>query len=225
MTSTWRAAAASRRRRGCADPAGQRRRARAVRADIGAAGAARGRAVDLVRRGERADRLYGIVRNNAEGREVLRLEYEAHETMAVRKMAEVADEVKRAIRHHRDRHLAPGGDAGVGEASLLVVSSPHRAEGFSLSPGGRPGQAGGAGVEERALRGRRGRVGGRYAVEALEGARQGSRLIGQSACRFVGPARADVMGARDSLSPCVAPQNQARASPCRGRSGACRLRA
>jgi molybdopterin synthase catalytic subunit len=78
---------------------------------------------------------YGVVRNNAEGRRVLRLQYEAHETMAVRKMREVADEVRRRFPEvveigiwHRVGVLE------VGETSLLVaLSSPHRREGFEAS--------------------------------------------------------------------------------------------
>ncbi|HXH23537.1 MAG TPA: molybdenum cofactor biosynthesis protein MoaE [Dehalococcoidia bacterium] len=92
---------------------------------------------DLVRRDECGAVIvfYGVVRNNAEGRAVLRLEYEAHETMAVRKMREVADEVKRRFPDvveigiwHRTGLLE------VGETSLLVaLSSPHRREGFEAA--------------------------------------------------------------------------------------------
>jgi molybdopterin synthase catalytic subunit len=75
---------------------------------------------------------YGVVRNNSEGRDVERLEYEAHESMAARQLQEVAEETKRRFPQvtqvgawHRIGTLA------LGEASLLVaVSSPHRAESF-----------------------------------------------------------------------------------------------
>ena len=90
--------------------------------------------VDLVRRGESGAVVvfYGVVRNNAEGRRVLRLEYEAHESMAVRKMREVADEVKRRFPHVGEIGIWHRiGTLEVGEASLLVaLSSPHRKEGF-----------------------------------------------------------------------------------------------
>ena len=75
---------------------------------------------------------YGIVRNHSEGRAVERLEYEAHEAMALKKIREVADETARAFRQvsavgvwHRI------GTLEIGETSLLVaVSSPHRKEAF-----------------------------------------------------------------------------------------------
>ncbi len=93
-----------------------------------------GELLDLVRRGESGALVvfYGIVRNNAEGRRVLRLEYEAHETMAVRKMAEVAEQVKARFPEIAEIGIWHRvGTLEVGEASLLVaLSSPHRKEGF-----------------------------------------------------------------------------------------------
>jgi molybdopterin synthase catalytic subunit len=90
--------------------------------------------VALVRRGEAGAvaLFYGVVRNNADGRDVERLEYEAHESMAVAKMREVAEQTRRRFPEisevgvwHRVGMLE------VGETSLLVaVSSPHRAEAF-----------------------------------------------------------------------------------------------
>jgi molybdopterin converting factor subunit 1 len=89
---------------------------------------------DLVRRDESGAvaLFYGVVRNHSEGRDVERLEYEAHESMAVAKMREVAEETK--------RHFPDISEIGVwhrvgtleiGETSLLVaVSSPHRKEAF-----------------------------------------------------------------------------------------------
>jgi molybdopterin synthase catalytic subunit len=74
---------------------------------------------------------HGVARNNSEGRRVIALEYDAHVSMAERKLSEVAEEIRRrwpitgiAI-HHRTGRLA------IGEASLLVaVSSGHRKEAF-----------------------------------------------------------------------------------------------
>jgi len=90
--------------------------------------------VELVQRDEAGAvaLFYGNVRNHSEGRDVERLEYEAHETMAVAKMREVAEETKRRFPEvsevgvwHRVGMLE------VGETSLLVaVSSPHRKEAF-----------------------------------------------------------------------------------------------
>jgi molybdopterin synthase catalytic subunit len=75
---------------------------------------------------------YGDVRNHNEGRSVERLEYEAHESMALRKMREVAAETRQRFPEvcevgvwHRI------GTLEIGETSLLVaVSSPHRKDAF-----------------------------------------------------------------------------------------------
>jgi molybdopterin synthase catalytic subunit len=89
---------------------------------------------ELVRRDEAGAiaLFYGIVRNHSEGRDVERLEYEAHESMAVRKLREVAEETKR--RFSEISEIGAWHRIGVleiGEASLLVaVSSPHRAQAF-----------------------------------------------------------------------------------------------
>jgi molybdopterin synthase catalytic subunit len=90
--------------------------------------------VNLVRRDESGAVVvfYGVVRNNNEGRNVLRIEYEAHESMALRKMAEVAEEVKRRFPDTTEVGIWHRiGTLEVGETSLLVaLSSPHRREGF-----------------------------------------------------------------------------------------------
>jgi molybdopterin synthase catalytic subunit/molybdopterin converting factor small subunit len=78
---------------------------------------------------------YGVVRDHSEGRDVERLEYEAHESMALRKLQEVARETKARFPEitevgawHRI------GTLEIGEASLLVaVSSPHRKECFEAA--------------------------------------------------------------------------------------------
>ncbi len=75
---------------------------------------------------------YGVVRNNNDGEDVARLEYESHESMALAKMRQAAAETKAAFPQiseigvwHRIGMLE------VGETSLLVaVSSPHRKEAF-----------------------------------------------------------------------------------------------
>ncbi|HZP56892.1 MAG TPA: molybdenum cofactor biosynthesis protein MoaE [Dehalococcoidia bacterium] len=74
---------------------------------------------------------YGVVRNENLGRRVLYLEYDAYEAMALKKMREVADEVRArfpvtglGIAHRTGR-------VEIGETSLLVaVATPHRKEGF-----------------------------------------------------------------------------------------------
>jgi len=75
---------------------------------------------------------YGVVRNENEGRRVLRLEYDAYESMALKKMREAARDTKERFPEisevgvwHRIGLLE------IGETSLLVaVSSPHRKEAF-----------------------------------------------------------------------------------------------
>jgi molybdopterin synthase catalytic subunit len=74
---------------------------------------------------------YGVARNNSEGKRVRALEYDAHGSMAEKKLEEVADEVSRRFPitgigiHHRTGRLA------IGEASLLVaVSAAHRQGAF-----------------------------------------------------------------------------------------------
>jgi MoaE-MoaD fusion protein len=90
--------------------------------------------VDLVRRDESGavSLFYGIVRNHSEGRAVNRLEYEAHESMALSKMREVAQETRQrfpGISEVGVWHRV--GTLEIGETSLLVaVSSPHRKEAF-----------------------------------------------------------------------------------------------
>ncbi len=88
----------------------------------------------LVRRDEAGaiTLFYGDVRNHSEGRSVDRLEYEAHESMALKKLREVAEltkqrfpEVSEVGAWHRI------GTLEIGETSLLVaVSSPHRKDAF-----------------------------------------------------------------------------------------------
>ena len=76
----------------------------------------------------------GVTRDHNEGRRVLRLEYEAYQPMAERKMAEIIDEMKArweigsvAVAHRVGR-------VDVGETSMvLAVSAPHRAPAFEAA--------------------------------------------------------------------------------------------
>lgn len=78
------------------------------------------------------DLFYGVVRNHNDGKQVSHLEYEAHESMALKKLEEVARETKARFPEisevgawHRIGHLE------IGETSLLVaVSAAHRKECF-----------------------------------------------------------------------------------------------
>jgi molybdopterin synthase catalytic subunit len=73
----------------------------------------------------------GTVRASNQGRQVVRLEYEAFEPLALRAFGTIADEVERrwpSVRmalHHRT------GPVVLGEASVMIAAaSPHRAEAF-----------------------------------------------------------------------------------------------
>lgn len=74
----------------------------------------------------------GVVREHTEDRQTAALEYEAYEPMAVRKMAEIGQEVavrwpavRLAIAHRL-------GNLEIGEASVVIAaSSPHRPEAFA----------------------------------------------------------------------------------------------
>ena len=73
----------------------------------------------------------GAVRDNARGREIRHLEYEAYPEMAEREMQKIADEAARrwpgvAVSiGHRAGHLV------VGDVAVVVaVAAPHRAEAF-----------------------------------------------------------------------------------------------
>jgi len=91
------------------------------------------RLAELVRRDESGAvaLFYGVVRNHSHGRRVLYLEYDAYPSMAVKKMQQVAEEIRSrwditdiAINHRTGR-------LEVGETSLLVaVSAHHRREAF-----------------------------------------------------------------------------------------------
>ena len=74
---------------------------------------------------------YGVVRNENLGRRVQYLEYDAYPEMAVKKMKEVADEVRAKFPVAEVGVLHRTGRLEIGETSLLVaVSSPHRREAF-----------------------------------------------------------------------------------------------
>jgi molybdopterin converting factor subunit 1 len=75
---------------------------------------------------------YGVVRNNSDGQDVARLEYESHQTMALAKMRQAAAETKAAFPEISEIGIWHRvGMLQIGETSLLVaVSSPHRKEAF-----------------------------------------------------------------------------------------------
>jgi len=74
---------------------------------------------------------YGVARNENLGRKVLWLEYDAYPEMAIKKMREVADEVRAKFPVTGVGILHRTGRLEIGETSLLVaVSSGHRKEAF-----------------------------------------------------------------------------------------------
>ncbi|HEX5479036.1 MAG TPA: molybdenum cofactor biosynthesis protein MoaE [Dehalococcoidia bacterium] len=89
--------------------------------------------VDAVRKDESGAvaLFYGVVRNHNMGRSVQYLEYDAYESMALKKLREVADEVCAKFPVNGIAALHRIGRLQIGETSLLVaVSSPHRKEAF-----------------------------------------------------------------------------------------------
>lgn len=77
------------------------------------------------------DLFVGTVRNKTQGRKVVRLEFEAYDSMAVSEMEKIAAEVKekwpveKIAIHHRK------GVLNIGDVAVVIaVSSPHRKEAF-----------------------------------------------------------------------------------------------
>jgi molybdopterin synthase catalytic subunit len=74
----------------------------------------------------------GIVRDQADGRVVERLEYEAHDTLAVRELATVTREVVEAHDEVSVCAVHRVGTLAIGELAVVVAASaPHRAEAFA----------------------------------------------------------------------------------------------
>ena len=76
----------------------------------------------------------GIVRNHSRGRRTLHLDYEAYEEMALKQMAQLADEARErfGVRHVTIVHRL--GRLEIGETSvLIVVASAHRAQAYEAS--------------------------------------------------------------------------------------------
>ena len=75
----------------------------------------------------------GMVRNNTDGKEVVALEYQAYEPMAIAVFKQISAEIRQrwedvthVVIHHRTGKLT------VGEISVLVaVGCPHRSEAFT----------------------------------------------------------------------------------------------
>ena len=74
----------------------------------------------------------GVVRDNNEGRQVNRIQYEAYEEMALEQMGQVEQEIRAKFPVTGVVLIHRLGLLKLGEASVLVaVSSPHRDAGFA----------------------------------------------------------------------------------------------
>ncbi|MCA8914062.1 MAG: molybdenum cofactor biosynthesis protein MoaE [Planctomycetes bacterium] len=76
----------------------------------------------------------GVVRNHHQGREVLRIDYEAYEPMALKELQKITDEM--AEKHGLERVLVVHrfGRHEIGDASIaVVIGSPHRAPAFEAA--------------------------------------------------------------------------------------------
>jgi molybdopterin synthase catalytic subunit len=73
----------------------------------------------------------GVVRDNARGRQVRSLEYDAYTEMAEQQMAQIAAEVERRWATSAVAMVHRIGRLEIGECSVVVaVACPHRAEAF-----------------------------------------------------------------------------------------------
>lgn len=73
----------------------------------------------------------GVVRDENEGRAVTRLEYSAYESMAVREMGRILEEIEREIPGARVAAMHRTGSLEVGDAAVVcAASAPHRGEAF-----------------------------------------------------------------------------------------------
>ena len=76
----------------------------------------------------------GVVRNNAEGRSVSGMTYEAYQEMAIPVLGEIASEVVKLCGTDQVAVVHRVGDLAIGEVSVAIaVSSPHRAEAYEAS--------------------------------------------------------------------------------------------
>ena len=73
----------------------------------------------------------GTVRDTNDGRPVVRLEYQAYESMAVAEMRRIAEEIAREIAGVRLAVIHRVGSLGVGDAAVVcAASAPHRGEAY-----------------------------------------------------------------------------------------------
>lgn len=71
----------------------------------------------------------GTVRNESMGKRVLYLEYDAYKEMAIKKMKEIAEEVRKKWKIDRMAITHRVGRLEIGEESIVIaISAPHRKE-------------------------------------------------------------------------------------------------
>ena len=76
----------------------------------------------------------GVVRNHHQGREVLRIDYEAYEPMALKELQKITEEVAAAHGLERVLLVHRFGRHEIGDASIaVVIGSPHRAPAFEAA--------------------------------------------------------------------------------------------
>lgn len=74
----------------------------------------------------------GLVRDHNQGKDVVRLDYEAYDAMAVRKMVEIREAIEAATPGARVAMAHRKGSLIIGDVAVLVAASaPHRAEAFA----------------------------------------------------------------------------------------------
>lgn len=78
------------------------------------------------------DVFVGAVRDENEGRAVVRLEYEAYVPMALAEMNRIGEEIEREMEGVRVAAVHRVGALAVGDAAIVcAASAPHRAEAFT----------------------------------------------------------------------------------------------
>ncbi|MEZ4286589.1 MAG: molybdenum cofactor biosynthesis protein MoaE [Polyangiales bacterium] len=71
----------------------------------------------------------GIVRDNVDGKSVSRLDYEAHDSMALSEMRSVLNDVSAKFEGTRLAAIHRVGELGIGDLAIVIAcSAPHRAE-------------------------------------------------------------------------------------------------
>ncbi|HOV08521.1 MAG TPA: molybdenum cofactor biosynthesis protein MoaE [Spirochaetota bacterium] len=76
----------------------------------------------------------GKVRNNSRSKEVLFIDYEIYDSMAIKEMSKIADEAIEKWNLSRVIIIHRYGRVNIGEASIVIItSSPHREESYSGS--------------------------------------------------------------------------------------------